>query len=235
METDFIPIHFILVEPAVPENVGAAARAIKTMGFESLRLVNPCEFVDGKARWLAHASGEILDNALVYTSLADALKDVDFVIASSAKSRSVKGDHHPAEKIPAIINEKSGSVNSVAIVFGREESGLSNDELSLCHISTYIPMAAMYPSLNLAQAVMIYAYLLSKLNIQAKPEQKEVVQESKYKAMKHELELLLSNTKIEKNQILYRRIFERVALLGDNDINLLMSVLASLKEKYENH
>lgn len=234
METDFIPIHFILVEPAVPENVGAAARAIKTMGFESLRLVNPCEFREGKAQWVAHASGEILDKALVFPSLFDALKDVDFVVASSAKSRSVKGDHHPAENILEIIKEKSGSVNSVAIVFGREESGLTNEELSLCHISTYIPMVTTYPSLNLAQAVMIYAYLLSKLNIPSKPEQKNLASEPKFKAMQNELELLLSNTKIKQNQTINRRIFERVALLGDNDINLLMSVLAALKEKFKN-
>ena len=223
-------IHFILVEPAVPENVGASARALKTMGFDSLRLVNPCEFRSGKAQWLAHASTEILNNATVFTSLKDAIADMDFVIGSTAKARSAKGDHHPAEDIPKIISAKQDSISQVAIVFGREESGLTNEELRLCDVSSFIPMQTSYPSLNLSQAVMLYSFLLSKNKPkQSKTEIKEIP-ESKYKAMKNEVANLLTGTKIEANPNIYNRIFERLALLGDGDINLVLSVAAALRD-----
>jgi len=225
-------IHFVLVEPAVPENVGAAARAIKTMGFDSLRLINPCDFLEGKAKWLAHASGEVLNNAGVFTSLAQALSDVDFVIATSAKTRSVRGDHHPAEMLPELLRQKALGIHSAAIVFGREESGLTNAEIGLCHITTYIPMATVYPSLNLGQAVMLYAYLLSKLNFQNKnPNSESSVSKPKFKAMLEQAEDFLKDTKISRNPNIYKRIFERLSLLGDNDINLLMSVLSAIDEK----
>jgi tRNA/rRNA methyltransferase len=235
-------IHFILVEPAVPENVGASARAIKTMGFHSLRLVNPCEFESGKAQWLAHASTEILNNAKVYNSLKDAIVDMDYVIGSSAKARSAKGDHHTAETIPTIISEKKNSISNIAIVFGREESGLTNEELQLCDISTFISMQTTYPSLNLSQAVMLYAYLLAGLN-NISPDKRDKAclvstkkglgstPEKKFVTLKKELAQLLSDTKISSNPNIYNRIFERLALLGDNDINLVLSILAALKEK----
>ena len=227
-------IHFILVEPAVPENVGAAARAIKTMGFDSLCLVNPCEFSEGRAKWVAHASGEILDNAEVFSSLEEALKDMDFVVASSAKPRSIKGDHHPAEKLPELLRQKTSSVNSVAIVFGREESGLTNSEIELCHITTFIPMATLYPSLNLGQAVMVYAYVLSKLNFgNESPGGESKVVEPKFNAMINQTAAFLKETKIGRNPNIYKRIFERLSLLGDNDINLLMSVLSAIDKRKE--
>ena len=227
----FMIIHFVLVEPAVPENVGAAARAIKTMGFSGLRLVNPCEFRQGKAKWVAHASAEILDRAGVFKSLEEAVADVDFVVGTSAKTRSVKGDHHPVDKLPGIIRNKKHGIDSVAIVFGREESGLTNDEIRRCHISTYIPMATTYPSLNLAQAVMLYAWILSTSKRKESSWQ-DPVQQSKFSAAVSGLKSLLAGTRVEKNPNIYNRIFERVALMGDNDINLPMSVMAGLNEKY---
>ena len=221
----------------MPENVGGSARAIKTMGFNSLRLVNPCEYKSGKAQWLAHASTEVLNDAKVFTSLKDAIADMDFVIGSSAKARSAKGDHHPAEIIPKLISEKQNSISNIAIVFGREESGLTNEELQLCDISTFIPMQTTYPSLNLSQAVMLYAYLLSRLN-DTHPDKSDRDKtclvsppELKFVALKKEVVHLLSDTKISSNPNIYNRIFERLALLGDNDINLVLSILAALREK----
>jgi tRNA/rRNA methyltransferase len=224
-------IHFILVEPAVPENVGAAARAIKTMGFGSLRLVNPCEYLSGKARWLAHASHSILDNAVVFDSLKAAVRGVDFVVATSAKFRSVKGDHHPAGRLPELIRMKRDSISSAAVVFGREESGLTNSEMQCCHISTFIPMVTSFPSLNLGQAVMLYAYILSGLHPGLLEMKKKPVQTAKFSAMLKQAEALLKSTKPGENQIIFNRITERLSLLGDNDINLLMSAMAALKEK----
>ncbi len=224
-------IHFVLVEPAVPENVGAAARALKTMGFHSLRLVNPCEFREGKAQWLAHGSADILDKACVFPTLREAVADIDFVVATTAKRRSATGDLHLAEGIPEIIWQKKNSTDSVALVFGREESGLTNAEIQLCHISSYLPMAVAYPSLNLGQAVMLYAYLLSKINLAVEKPSVETATPSKFRTMNQQMANLLDDTRLSKNANITHRIFERMALLADGDINLVLSVLAAIKAK----
>ncbi len=223
-------IYFIMVAPAVPENVGAAARALKTMGFDKFRLVNPCEYKTGKARWVAHASAGILENAQVFASLQEAVKDIDFVVGTTAKARSVKEDRYPAEMVPAILEAKQNSVSRAALVFGREESGLTNDELALCDISSFIPMKTVYPSLNLSQAVMLYAYLLSGKFTDSKQHHVRKSPEAKYEIMKERTAELLAETKIKANPNIYNRIFERLALLGDDDINLVLSVLEALKK-----
>ncbi|MBU8893220.1 MAG: tRNA/rRNA methyltransferase [Bacteroidales bacterium] len=226
-------IHFILVEPAVPENVGAAARAIKTMGFYSLRLVNTKAHLDEKASWLAHASNEILENAKVYNSLKEATRDIDWVIGTSAKKRRINEDYYALNKINELIKNKAGSINNLAIVFGREESGLTNDELKLCDIITSVPMKITYPSLNLAQSVMIYAYTLSMLDYdEKKPD---------INADQAELNILKSNTKnilddigIKKDSAIYNRIMERLMILGETDIHLLLSIEHKINEKLKN-
>jgi tRNA/rRNA methyltransferase len=218
-------VHFILVEPKVPENIGAAARAIKTMGFSSLRLVNPCDHLHEKARWLAHASNDILEEAGIYTSLKDAIADADFVIGTTAKKRSVKHDYHHCNDLVNIINAKSKSIEQVAVVFGREESGLTNDELKICDILSTIPMRKKYPSLNLAQAVMIYAYSLSSLAFTVKKRKSIVPEVAKYLVMKEELEKILVQSGLSPDFNLYNRIMERAALLNDSDLNLFLSLI----------
>lgn len=155
-------ISFILVEPTTPENVGAAARAIYTMGFNRLLLVNPCDHLSNPARWLAHGSTEILENAPVYPTLNQAIEGIDFVIGTSAKNRSVKQDYQHPGQLPELLCAKGSTVRRAAVVFGREDSGLRNEELAVCDVVTSIPMKTSFPSLNLAQAVMLYAWELSK-------------------------------------------------------------------------
>ncbi len=152
-------IYFVLVEPKVPGNIGAVARALKTMGFHHLILVNPGDYLAPEAQWMAHASEDILKKAMIYSSLPEAIKDKHFVVATTQRQRSFHLPYyHPkelAEKIIPIATE-----HQVALVFGREQSGLTNEELSLCHAVTTIPSHTRHPSLNLAQAVMIYCYEL---------------------------------------------------------------------------
>ncbi|MDA3954450.1 MAG: tRNA/rRNA methyltransferase [Bacteroidales bacterium] len=225
-------IHFILVEPAVPENVGAAARAIKTMGFTSLRLVNTKAHLDEKASWLAHASNEILENAQVFKSLKDATIDIDWIIGTSAKKRRVNEDYYPANKINELIKDKANTIKNLAIVFGREASGLTNDELKLCDIVTSVPMKTTYPSLNLAQSVMIYAYTLSMLEIdEKKPDQK--TDQAELNILKTKTENILSDIEFKKDSSIYNRIMERLMILGETDIHLLLSVEHKLNEELE--
>ncbi|MCK5169814.1 MAG: tRNA/rRNA methyltransferase [Bacteroidales bacterium] len=221
-------IHFILVEPAVPENVGAAARAIKTMGFTSLRLINTKAHLDEKASWLAHASNEILENAQVFDSLKEATQDIDWIIGTSAKKRRVNEDYYPSHKINGLIKAKASSIKNLAIVFGREESGLTNDELKLCDIITSVPMKTTYPSLNLAQSVMVYAYTLSMLDYdEKKPDSKS--NQAELNILKTKTENILCEIGFIKDSNIYNRIMERLMILGETDIHLLLSIENKIK------
>ncbi|MFP4367890.1 MAG: tRNA/rRNA methyltransferase [Bacteroidales bacterium] len=153
---------FVLVEPAVAENVGSSARALKTMGFEKLVIVNSHVHQQPEASWLAHGSADILNKIEEFDTLGAAIRDMDLVIGTTAKKRRVYEDYYTCNEIPEILDSKANMLENVAVVFGREESGLTNEELKLCHIFTGIPMKTTYPSLNLAQSVMIYAWELSQ-------------------------------------------------------------------------
>lgn len=224
-------ISFILVEPAVPENIGASARAIKTMGFNSLCLVNPIDHLHKKARILAHASADILNNANLYTSFADIRNDFDFLIATSAKRRRTNENYMQAENLAEFLIERTDTMNKVGIVFGREESGLSNDEIRMCDLITYVSIANPYPSLNLSQAVMIFAYLLSK--VLKKVSKKKTIQtpEESLHMLKEKVKDLLEKINIKQPHIIGPRIMERISYLKKEDISLLHSISNALQQK----
>jgi tRNA/rRNA methyltransferase len=226
-------IHFILVEPAVPENIGASARALKTMGFSSLRLVNPCDYLHVKSRMLAHGAQDVLENSKVFKSLESALIDIDFSIGTTAKRRSVKHDYHNSDDIPSLIREKMGTIRSLGMVFGREESGLANEELQLCNIASSIPLEESYPSLNLSQAVMLYAYLLSPLRITSRVEHSPVDGQDWVLLQKKAVDVL-KKLSIHSNPNLYHRMLERLALINRDDMHLVMSFFNKLEEKLGN-
>ena len=223
-------IVFILVQPAVPENIGAAARAIKTMGFGKLRLVDPPGYPNEKVFHVAHGSKEVIEKALLFPTLQEALHDVDFAVASSAKKRAVRYDYHHASSLAEILEKKTASVKRAAIVFGREESGLSNEEISLCDIISFIPMKAKYPSLNLSHAVMLYAYLLSPYS-NSRTREMKTPGKGKAKQMKSLAVEALEGIRFRKNSNIYSRIFERLSLLGDDDVNLVLSFLDKLNKR----
>lgn len=152
-------IAVVLVEPQTPGNIGATARAMKTMGLSRLILVNPVEFrMMSETRWLAHGADDVLDNAEVVPTLDAALEGVVFSVGATNRIRddrlnpiSIFRDAAP-EVVAAAQRHRS------AILFGREDRGLMNEELEKCHLIARIPAACMYPSLNLSQAVMVCVY-----------------------------------------------------------------------------
>lgn len=226
--------YFILVEPKVPENIGAAARAIKTMGFENLWLVNTKAHLETPAKWVAHGSGDILDNARTFTDLESAWQELDLLIATTAKNRSVKLEYSTPADCKSFIWDKAGKMQRVGLVFGREESGLTNNEMRLCDKVSSVPMATDYPSLNLAQAVMIYAYEFAALqqNIQTRPMEQGTADPQKLQTMKKQLAELLEQVELPDDTNIHPRIMERVMQMTDNDLNLLFSVVSKLREKY---
>jgi len=224
-------IIFILVNPAVPANVGAAARAINTMGFKELRLVNPCDHLDRDARMLAHGSNHILEQAEVFNDLRQALHDIDFVIGTTARRRTIRNRFILLNQLPGIILEKGKSIRKTAIVFGSEESGLSNEDADLCDILSTIPMATKYPSLNLSQAVMVYAYELSVMA--GKKTQARVLgkDEQSWQALRNKTELLLDSLEMPRGDLIRTKLMERFALLGEKDVYLLHSLVGKVLDK----
>ncbi len=220
----YMEVFFILTDPAVPENIGASARAIKTMGFHSLSLVRPKNYPDEKAEWLAHGSVEILNNAQIYNSLNSAISDMDFVIGTSSKERSVKYDSYPITAINSIITDKKDHIQKLGIVFGGEESGLSNADLNLCDMVSYVPLASPYPSLNLSQAVMLYAFQLSSLEARKSKSPSGRGVTDGFRMIKERAGNILRNIDIPQESPLHNRIMERLALLNHKDLNWILSV-----------
>lgn len=221
-----------MVKPAVAANVGAAARALKTMGFSELRLVNPCDHLGMEARMLAHGSNDILENTVVFNSLAEAVDGIDYVVGTTARRRTSRIDYLPADKLPELLVSKQKSIHTVAIVFGSEESGLSNDDLRHCDLLSSVSMVATYPSLNLAQAVMVMAYELSVL-AGKKPKKVSVRKDTAgWNALKQKAEPLFDKIGLTTDNLIRTRIMERFALLGDTDVKLLHSILAAINKKF---
>lgn len=219
-------IAFILVEPAVPGNIGAAARAIKTMGFSDLRLVNACDHLSHEARMLAHGSNEILEGAVVFSSLPQALENLDIAVATTAKKRSVRVEYLPVQELAGFLDGKGNSVQSAGIVFGREESGLTNDEIRLCDMVSSVPLAQSYPSLNLSQAVMLFAYSLFGYTLSDSPAVKHGCKDGQgFRIMMDRAGQVLDRMGLADNPALYNRLLERLARLGEDDVHLVLSLL----------
>ena len=151
-------VEIILVGTLQSGNVGSVARAMKNMGLAHLKLAGAqCE-LDEQARWMATHAGDVLGNARMYPTLREAVADAQYVIGTTARDRRFRTLLTPAQMAEKVLSLVPA--NRVAIVFGREDSGLTNDELELCDDAVSIPAAPEMMSLNIAQAVMIIAYEL---------------------------------------------------------------------------
>lgn len=154
-------VCFVLVEPKEPGNIGAAARAIKNMGFTNLCLVNPPPEMSDEGRWFARNAHDVLDAAEVYDSLEGAVRGKALVVGTTRRKGKRRGVILPLEKGVTRIYDIAAK-NKVAVLFGREARGLFNEEVEECGFMLNIPCSKMQPSLNLAQAVLLTAYELSK-------------------------------------------------------------------------
>ncbi|MCF8381726.1 MAG: tRNA/rRNA methyltransferase [Bacteroidales bacterium] len=220
---------FILYKPAVPGNVGSAARALKTMGFRELRLIDPCDHLAEEAKMMAHGSHEILEQAKVFIDFNTAIADLDFVIGTTAKKRTAKEDYLTPKEAIKILHIKQESLKKVGILFGTEESGLPNEILLECDLASTIPLKSPYPSINLGQSVMLYAYEFSDLEIEMK--EGEEINAHSYAELKKRIILLMDKLDIKDNIALYHRILERLSQINSEDINLLHSISSRLDEK----
>jgi TrmH family RNA methyltransferase len=160
-----LPIHramrFVLVSPHYPENVGAACRALKAMGFSKLCLVTPAPLAlptHPMAQKMAVKSVDVLDAVQLFDDFATAIADSDVVVGTTAR-RGVS-NVLPPDRLADTLTSLSAEGKRITMVFGNEKSGLTSEQLAHCNLLVRIPLAADQPSLNLAQAVQIITYEL---------------------------------------------------------------------------
>ncbi|ENO3976387.1 tRNA/rRNA methyltransferase [Aeromonas veronii] len=228
-------LYFVLVAPARPANVGAAARAMKTMGFDAMRLVASRVHEEEEASWVAHGAQEILTQAEAFETLPEALADMDLVIATTARERGRYQHYLTPGEIREQIRSKP-SLNKVAIVFGCEESGLSNEQLAEVDLISYLPLKVSYPSLNLGQAIMLYAYEMSQLMDELNADGASAVAENfdnagQVRVLKSKTAELLGELGVSQDEKLHQWVMDRVPMLPQRDLNMLHLLCKDLARK----
>ena len=153
-------VRIVLVEPSHPGNIGAAARAMKTMGLSRLYVVNPKRYPDPQAQWRAAGGEDVLDEAVVCGTLEEAIDDCHWVVGTSARQRRIPWPILTPEAMAEEVNARPGQ--RIGVLFGREDSGLTNEELQRCNAHIEIPANPVYPVLNVAMAVQVICYALHR-------------------------------------------------------------------------
>ncbi|HEY7773385.1 MAG TPA: tRNA (cytosine(32)/uridine(32)-2'-O)-methyltransferase TrmJ [Marinagarivorans sp.] len=156
---EFDRIRMVLVNTSHPGNIGAAARAIKNMGLSRLVLVAPKDFPADQAQWRAAGALDVLEQAEVVETLDEAIADCRLVVGTSARGRRIPWPLvSPRECGDKVYSEAKDHQHDVAILFGREDRGLTNEELHKCQYHVHIPANPEYSSLNIAAALQVIAY-----------------------------------------------------------------------------
>ena len=238
-------VRVVLVRTTHPGNIGAAARAMANMGLENLYLVEPRTFPSPEASARAAGADRLLSSARVCETLDEAVAECGLVIGSTARQRTVRWPALEPESAMALAYRASQKGN-VALVFGQEASGLTNEELERCQIHVRIPVNPTFPSVNLAAAVIILAYELKKVQDQcvgcntalvatdsAESGAESLATSQNVQGFFVHLETVLREigflkSPSEKLLRKVKRIFSRTPLLED-DINILRGVLSAIQ------
>ncbi len=228
-------INIVLVKTSHPGNIGSTARAMKTMGLTNLKLVSPKDFPSDIANAKAVGCIDILENAEVCSSLSESLSSSKIVVGFSARSRKSNIPSLTMEDLIKLLNQNKNSL--VSVVFGNEQSGLSNEELQLCNYLVSIPTDSAYTSLNLASAVQIFSYEYYKSNISVSDDVKSdnLVSHSTKLCL---IELLLSimnrlNILTDKNKNSLTQnihIIINKSNLTSNEANLYLGILSKIEK-----
>jgi tRNA/rRNA methyltransferase len=240
-QTLFENIRIVLCQTSHPGNIGSTARAMKTMGFKHLYLVNPDKYPNEQATAMAAGADDVLDNAIVTQTLSEALVGCGFAIGMSARKRYLSHETVNAREAALQANSYAAS-QPVAFVFGTEMSGLTNAELDCCQLLAMIPANPEYSSLNLAMAVQLACYELRMTTLGAISADKLDVASSEPLATNDELERFYAHLEETLLKIGYlnpnapKKLFERMrrlysrARLEKEEVNLLRGVLTLTQE-----
>lgn len=224
-------IRIVLCRPSHPGNIGAAARAMKTMGLTDLRLVAPERFPASEATWMATNAVDVLENARMHSTLLESIKDCVSAFAMSARGR---------EWSPQVLDVRTAAIRAreiggpVAFVFGNETAGLTNEEMFACQNLVHIPANPEFSSLNLAQAVQVVAYELRMAVDVAIPfsrVEKAATVEDLEGLYAHLEEAAVASgfmTPASRLRERWRRLFSRVPALEREEVNIVRGLLKAL-------
>ena len=231
----------MLVEPEHPGNIGATARAMKTMGITSLHLVNPSRFPDPQADWRAAGALDIVAEATTHSVLDSALEGCGYIVGTTARNRHVPWPTVTAAEFGIKVREGLGTDLPIAILFGRETNGLTNEELLRCNSHLRIPSNPEYGSLNLAMAVQIVAYEIFKSSLDSDVPSKRwdrpLASSSEVDQMIRHLEHVcdyvgfFSPGAPRHAMVRFRRLFNRIEL-DETEIKLLRGLFNHIEQKY---
>lgn len=232
-------IRIVLLEPAHPGNIGAAARAMKNMGLRELHLVRPRVFPSEDARARASGADDVLDAARVHEDFESAIADCGLVVGTSSRQRHLPWDLvEPRQAVPQIV--AAASPGNVAVVFGAERMGLTNTELALCNLLVTIPTDAQYASLNLAMAVQVMAYeiwLATRPGApQPQPRDVPLANAEEVLRLYAHIEQVLAEIDFQDRtgaghlMARIRRLFNR-AQLDQNEVNILRGILTAVQAR----
>lgn len=234
-----MPTRIVLVDTNHPGNIGASARAMKNMGLREMRLVRPKCFPHADATARASGADDILEQARVFSTLEEAIADCGLVVGTSARQRHLPWEIvEPRECAARIVAD--ARAGNVAVVFGSERYGLTNDELARCNLLVTIPTSTEYSSLNIAMAVQVIAY---EIWLASRPGAPEPPPRDVPLATAEEMTRLYAHIEQVLDEIDFRdrtggghlmarirRLFNR-AQLDQNEMNILRGILTAVQAR----
>lgn len=230
-------VNIVLVGISHPGNIGSAARAMKTMGLDRLRLVAPERFPATEATVMAAGADDVLQKARVFPDVRSAVADCGLVVGTTARARHLPWRVVEPREAAREIAEASGT-GEVAILFGAERTGLTNDDIERCQLLLGIPTGSAYGSLNVAMAVQVICYevlLASRLDesgteARGIPLASATEMERFYEHLEQVLEEIDFRDRTGEGHLMarIRRLFNR-AVLDQNEVNILRGILTSVQ------
>lgn len=227
-----LEIRVVLVEPMYQGNVGSVARAMKNFGYSDLVMVNPCK-LEGQARAMSSHARDVLEGARITSTLEEAVKGADLLIGTTGVSSLKTGEHIrlPLYTVKEIKEKLKGYSGTIAVLFGREDNGFSNDELKGFDMLITVPTSEIYPIMNLSHAVAIVLYELSELEGGSKPLAEGFDLQLLYEHLDELLEEIdYPAHKKDKTSLMLRRIFGRAGLTP-REVQTLRGIIRKSERK----
>ena len=230
-------ISILLVRPRFPENIGSVARAMKNMGASRLIVVNGCSPLHANAYKLASGAEDILERAEEFFTLEEAISEMGVVVGFTSRG----GKQRVSDLTPESLAEKLiplSQKNAIGLAFGSEKEGLTNDELSLCHLCARIPSVESFPSLNLAQAVMVVCYELFKASVESPWKSTQLAQAEQLERMVEHMEktLLRIGFLDSNNPKRIMRVLRRVlgrSQMDEREVRIFQGIWSQMDRHWE--
>ena len=234
---------FVLIEPQMGENIGSAARAMWNFGLENMRLVSPRDgWPNAKAVATSSGAGRVMDNVQVTKTTAEAISDLNFVFATTARNRDLAKPVFTPEEAMKVAGEKMARGEKVGVLFGPERAGLANEDIVRANALISVPVNPAFASLNLAQCVLLLSYEWQRLSVEVEPETLELAGArmaqaieveklaDRFESRLDEKGFFFPKDKANSMKLILRNMFSRMPFT-DADVRTLHGIVRALAER----